>query len=110
MGKKSNLRNESLIKASTEIISGLIDAELGFHLLKKRIPIGTKGKRGGARVILAYREKETIFFLYGFEKNQKDNVEMKELRQLKIISESLLKLNNKEIEMALKAKELIELG
>jgi hypothetical protein len=58
-----------LCAAVEEMASGLIDADLGGHVYKKRVPVPGRGKRGGARTILGSNLGDRWFFLYGFEKN-----------------------------------------
>src|SRR3989338_4597375 len=53
---------ENLINAIDEITRGLFDANLGGHIYKKRISIGSKGKRGGARTIIAYKAHNKSLF------------------------------------------------
>jgi hypothetical protein len=50
------------------LISGLIDADLGGHIVKKRVALPGRGKSGGARTLLAYRLGDRAFFVYGFAK------------------------------------------
>ncbi len=64
--RKTSLSDELLIKAVWEIDNGIIDAELGGNLLKKRIALPGSGKSGGARTIVATRFSGRWFFLYGF--------------------------------------------
>jgi hypothetical protein len=42
-----------LCAAVEEIASGLIEADLGGHVLKKRVALAGRGKSGGARVLIA---------------------------------------------------------
>ncbi len=66
--KKSELTDEVLIRAVDEMRSGLIDADLGGNVLKKRVAVSGRGKRGGARTIVATNKDDRWFFIYGFEK------------------------------------------
>lgn len=52
---------------------GLIDADLGGHVVKKRVGIGGRGKSGGARTIIAYQISDKAIFVYGFAKNARGN-------------------------------------
>ena len=45
---------------------GLIDADLGGGVVKKRIALPGKGKSGGSRTIVANRKNSHWFFVYGF--------------------------------------------
>ncbi len=84
--KKEGLSEQSLRRAVTEMEQGLIDAHLGGNVVKKRVAVGARGKSGGARTILAFKIKEKAFFLYGFAKNQRDNIDEKELQALKMMA------------------------
>lgn len=53
---------------------GLIDANLGGALFKKRIARNGQGKRGGFRTIVAKPEFDTWLFLYGFAKSDLGNI------------------------------------
>jgi len=75
---------------------------------KKRVPLGNKGKRGGARTIVAFRHGDHAFFVYGFAKNRRENISDKELKALKLLASHLLGLSEKEIRLATKIGELIE--
>ena len=77
------LSDKGLKVAVSEIESGLIDADLGGFVLKKRIAIGGRGKRGGVRSVLVYKKGEVVFFIYGYSKNEKDNISEDQLKALK---------------------------
>ena len=47
--RKNHVENSALATAIREMESGLIDADLGGLLFKKRIPLAGMGKRGGAQ-------------------------------------------------------------
>ncbi len=51
-----------LIQVVHEIESGLIDANLGGGLYKKRIAAKGRGKRSGYRTLLAFRFAHRIIF------------------------------------------------
>lgn len=56
--------------AAGEIQCGLFEADLGGGLCKKRIALLGRGKRGGARALVAKRHREAIIFLIGREKSE----------------------------------------
>jgi hypothetical protein len=58
---------------------GLVDADLGGHVFKKRVAVPGKGKSGGARTLLVYRAGTKAFFVYGFAKNTRANIKENEL-------------------------------
>lgn len=60
--------------AVEEMQRGLVDADLGGGLLKKRIARPGAGKRGGYRTLLAGNRRDRWVFLFGFGKNELDNI------------------------------------
>lgn len=53
---------------------GLIDADIGGGLLKKRVALPGRGKRGSARVIVATKVGRYWFFLFCYEKNARATI------------------------------------
>lgn len=80
--RKSDLTDASLCAAVNEMVAGLIDAELGGDVVKKRVALPGRGKRGGARTLVATRKGSRWFFVYGFEKNERANITSTELEAL----------------------------
>jgi hypothetical protein len=80
--KGEQMMDAVLCNAAREIEAGLVDARLGGFLLKKRIGKGPRGKRGGVRVIVAHRKGDRLIFLFGFAKNDRDNIEPGERKAL----------------------------
>lgn len=72
--RKEHLTDRMLQDAADEIERGLVDAGLGGFLLKKRVARPGGGKRGGYRTIVAYRQGVRLVFLFGFAKNETDNI------------------------------------
>ncbi|PRC94626.1 type II toxin-antitoxin system RelE/ParE family toxin [Solimicrobium silvestre] len=105
---KEGLSEQTLRDAVTEMEQGLIDANLGGNVVKKRIGVSGRGKSGGVRTILAFKIKKKAFFLYGFAKNQRDNIGDKELQTLKVLAAHFLTYDNRALDKAIKAQELIE--
>ena len=82
--KKQGVRNTDLKKAINEIQNGLIDADLGGNVYKKRIGIHGKGKRSSYRIIILMKIKDKAIFAHGFAKREKDNITKNELEGFKI--------------------------
>jgi len=108
--KKNQLNDDALIKAINEIEEGLVDVDLGSHIYKKRIATKGKGKSGSVRTVLAYKTKNRAFFLYVFEKKQRDNISEKEIQALKIFGAYLLKLTDRQIDDKIKEGSLLEIN
>ena len=75
---KQGVTDASLIIAVQEIATGLVDADLGSQVVKKRIRLHGRGKRGGVRTLVAFRHQYKAFFIYGFAKNERANITHKE--------------------------------
>lgn len=72
--KKARLSDRDLIAACNEMASGLIDADLGNHLYKKRVATAGQGKRGGYRTLIGAVIGDRYFFVYLFAKNDRSNI------------------------------------
>jgi hypothetical protein len=107
--KKAALADNALRKAVQEMQQGLIDADLGGGLVKKRVARLGEGKRGGYRTLLATNQEDKWFFLYGFAKNERDNIAQQELLALKSLAKHLLALPLKAIRVALHEGALKEI-
>lgn len=105
---KEGLGESVLVEAVAEMEAGLIDAELGGQVVKKRVSLAGRGKRGGARTLLAYRQGDRAFFVYGFAKNERDNIDAKELRALKQLATIQLGWTEDQLAHALHESILIE--
>lgn len=87
---------------------GLIDADLGGHVFKKRVALPGQGKRGGARVIVATRLADRWFFLFGFGKNERSNIDKDELKVLQEVAGELLAFNDSQLAAAMSGGEIME--
>ena len=105
---KEGLNDEALRAAVEEMENGLIDAELGGHVIKKRVALPGRGKRGGSRTLVVYQQADKVFFVYGFAKNERANISDKELKALKLLAIQLLGYTNPALVKAIEAGELIE--
>ena len=106
---KTDLTDQSLCNAISEMIDGLVDAHLGGSIVKKRVAVAGRGKRGGARTIVATNFGNHWFFLYGFEKNVRANITDNELDALKEIATDLLALNDDTLTYAVTQGKLLEI-
>ena len=105
---KEGLDDEVLRAAVEEMENGLIDAELGGHVVKKRVALPGRGKRGGTRTLVVYQQANKAFFVYGFAKSERANISDKELKALKLLATQLLGYTNPALVKAIDAGELIE--
>ncbi len=106
--KKLRLSNKALEKAVGELSQGLVDAELGGGIIKKRIALPGRGKSGSVRTIIAYKKGRNLFFMYGFAKKERENITDKELEMFKDLGEELQNMREVKIKKALDEGLLIE--
>jgi hypothetical protein len=109
MMRKSGLRDEDLCAAIAEMKDGLVDADLGGGILKKRVALPGKGKRGSARTIVATNKKDRWFFVFGFKKNDRSNITDTELEALQKIAVDLVKQSAPDLEALMDQGELEEI-
>jgi hypothetical protein len=107
--RKVPIADDALCAAVEEMASGLIDADLGGHVYKKRVPVPGRGKRGGARTILGSNLGDRWFFLYGFEKNERATIDPRELAALQAIARALLAMDAKLLDKAAADGEILEI-
>ena len=107
--KKTELTDEALCASVDEMQQGLIDADLGGNLYKKRVGVANRGKRSGARTLLATNLGSRWFFVYGFEKNDKANITLAERDALQHMALHLLTLTDELLTVQLNISELMEI-
>ncbi len=107
--RKTELTDAALCTAVLEMAEGLIDAELGGGVVKKRIGTAGRGKRGGARTLIATNKGSRWFFVYGFEKSDRANISGDELEALQALASDLLDLSGKELSQAVEDTTLQEI-
>ena len=91
------------------MLQGLVDARLGGGVVKKRIARAGEGKRGGYRTILATNLRDRWFFMFGFAKNERDNIDDDELKMLRQLAAVLLRMDDSTIVKARNRNELVEI-
>jgi hypothetical protein len=107
--RKTELTDSALCVAVQEMGRGLIDADLGGCVIKKRIGLACRGKRGGARTLVATNKGTRWFFVYGFEKNDRANIAGDELEALQDIAQQLLARSGPQLDEAIQDGSLKEI-
>lgn len=107
--QKIGLSDELLLNAVAEMERGLIDADLGGGVVKKRIALPNRGKSGSTRTLIATNKNDRWFFMLGFEKNQRDNISPSELRKLKDVAFDLLQMSNAQLNDFLSHQQIEEI-
>jgi len=84
--RKAKISAIDLLDAIDRAQRGLIDADLGGELIKQRIARPGQGKRGGHRAIVAWRVESLAVFVFGFSKNELDNIGPEDLADLGLLA------------------------
>ena len=108
--RKERLSDALLKNAITEMESGIIDTAIGAGIYKKRIPLIGRGKRGGARCIIAYKTHSKAFFIFGYAKNARENITQEERRIIKSLADEVLNYTPEQLKILVKDKKLIEVN
>ncbi len=106
--KRERLSDASLLEAIERVRQGLIDADLGGGVIKQRMARQGQGRSGGYRTLIAYRIGDFAVFLFGFAKNELDNIDDKQLASLQEAAGYWLAADKKGLERALTNGILIE--
>ena len=108
--RKQDLSTRALCEAVREMQAGLYEADLGGGLLKKRIARPGQGKSGGFRTLVATNKGGRWFFVFGFPKNVRSNIDKDEEDSLKKLASHLLSLSPPALVTAQRAGELMEVN
>ena len=108
--KKENVTDKAIKKAVTEMQNGLIYAELGDGLCKQRIARQGQGKRGGHRTLIAFKKDDRSIFVFGFSKNERDNINEEDKKKYRELAQFYLNLSYSQLNVMISEKKLIEVA
>jgi hypothetical protein len=106
--RKTALSDHALYEAVIEMEQGLVDADLGGGVVKKRVALPGRGKSRSVRTLVATNRDDHWFFMHGFAKNERANISARELEALQNLAEDLLKLSLKQIDAGVESNTLQE--
>ena len=106
--RKTLLSNTALLKAIAEMERGLVDADLGGHVYKKRVALPGRGKSGSTRTLIATIREDRWIFMYGFEKNERENITQAELAYLQGVAQIFLTYSSDELQLAIAKGEFFK--
>ena len=107
--KKAKLNKQNLLDAISDLEEGLSTADLGSNLFKVRVKREHSGKSSGFRTIILFKADDRAIFLFGFGKNEKENIDKNELQYFKKFGKDLLSLDSKQLETAISKEVLFNL-
>jgi hypothetical protein len=106
--KGEQIADASLVEAVERAGRGLVDADLGGGLIKQRVARAGQGRSGGYRMIVGFRAKDRAVFVFGFAKNDMDNIGDRQLASLREIAAIWLTADAQTLKRAMAAKLLFE--
>ena len=106
---KEGITDDELRETVNRLEAGQADADLGGGVYKIRAARYGEGKSGGYRVIVFFKSQKRTFFVYGFAKSDKKNLDKGELRGFKIDAKTDLSLTDGQINDRLRKGTLIEI-
>jgi len=71
---KEGISDAKLREAVKDAEAGKIDCDYGGGVIKQRIARLNEGKSGGYRSIILFRRGDKAFFVYGFLKSERENI------------------------------------
>jgi hypothetical protein len=102
--RRERISDHSLREAILRAEGARVDADLSGGMIKQRVARTGQGRSGGYRMLVAYRTGDRAVFLYGFAKDERENIDPDQLLTLRDIAASLLAADDEQIEQALKVE------
>ncbi|MEO8099220.1 MAG: type II toxin-antitoxin system RelE/ParE family toxin [Acidobacteriota bacterium] len=106
--RKEGIADAPLREAVARADKGQIDADLGGEVIKQRIARQGQGRSKGYRTTILLRRGEKAFFVYGFSKSQRVNIEEHEEQQFKEAAKHVLALTEKQLAELVKRGDFTE--
>jgi hypothetical protein len=107
--EKAGITDDDLREAVKEIEAGLVEASYGGDVYKKRIARKGEGKSGSYRAILFFKKGDKLFFVYGFPKSKRSDIDEKEERGYKGTAKEYFAYSDETLMALKKAGKLIEI-
>lgn len=108
--RQNRIPDASLVPAVERATRGFdadFDADIGGRIIEQRVARPGEGKRGGFRLLIGFGSERSVF-LFGFAKNERENIDEAELMTLREIAASFLTASDARLAQALKNGTLIE--
>jgi hypothetical protein len=107
--RKERLSDSALREAVKRAESGLVDADLGGGVIKQRVARPGKGKSGGYRTLILFRQGDRAIFAFGFAKSAQANISKADLALLKDAAAEALGWNGEELDRLVASGTLVEI-
>jgi hypothetical protein len=89
--------------------SGLVDADLGGGVIKQRVARPGKGKSGGYRTLILFRQGDRAIFAFGFAKAKQANISKADIALLRNAATEALEWNDEELDRLVASGTLVEI-
>lgn len=107
--RRKKISDKTLKDAIARLEEGTVDADLGGSVMKQRIARSGQGKSGGYRTIIIFKQGDKAFFVYGFAKSERENIDKDEIAVFKKSATVLLALSNEQINELIQNEGLTEI-
>lgn len=108
--KREGIANAALREAIVRAEQGQIDADLGGGVIKQRLARPGQGRSDGYRTIILFRRGARAFFMYGFSKSARANINIAEQRQFKVTAGNVLALSDRQLDQLLRRGDFLEVS
>ncbi|UXT00626.1 type II toxin-antitoxin system RelE/ParE family toxin [Agrobacterium tumefaciens] len=108
--RKQRIADAALLDAVQRAERGLVDADLGGGVIKQRVARPGQGKSGGYRTIILYKQDERAFFVFGFAKSHRSNIEDDEEAMFKQLALEVLALSDEQLAELIAKGRFSEVG
>jgi len=106
--RKEGIADAALCEAIVRAEKGQIDADLGGGVIKQRIARPGQGRSKGYRTIILFRRGAKAFFVDGFAKSRRANINDDEEQQFKEAAKIVLSLTENALAVRLKRGDFVE--
>jgi hypothetical protein len=79
-------------------------------LIKQRVARPGQGRSGGYRTLFAHQTNKRVVFVYGFAKNERDNIDVDEVKYWRGVARALLAMTEIQLQMLIEQRELMEVN
>lgn len=94
---KEGISDAKLCEVVKNVEAGKIDANYGGGVIKQRIARANEGKSGGYRSVILYQRGNKAFFVYGFAKSERENIDKDEERGFKDLARVTFSLSDDDL-------------
>lgn len=104
--RREGIKDALLCEAVRRAEHGITDAVLGGGLIKQRVARAGQGRRGGFRFLMAFQANRRAFFVYGFAKSERENIQPDEMSFWREVASAFLRMDEAKLEIMLEEGEI----